>query len=160
MANSVSTEIQLSNTQLDSLNDGTNPINVIRYVPGNGIVVMGGRTILNSPGDRYINVRRSIIYLKKQLTDLSAFAIFENNDSHLWTQIRIVLNEFLRGYWQAGGLRGNSIDQAFYVQCDSTTTSAADILNGRVNINVGVAIEYPAEFVVISLGQLTGNAKA
>lgn len=160
IANAVSTEIQLSNTQLDSLNDGTNPINVIRYVPGSGIVVMGGRTILNSPGDRYINVRRSMIYLKKQLTDLSAFAVFENNDARLWTHIKIVLSEFLRSYWQAGGLHGNSGDQAFYVQCDSSTTSAADILAGRVNINVGVALEYPAEFIVISLGQLTGNAKA
>ena len=160
MANAVSTELQLSNSQLDSLNDGTNPINVIRWVPGNGIVVMGGRTILNSPGDRYINVRRSMIYLKKQLNDLSGFAIFENNDERLWTHLNIILSEFLRGYWQAGGLRGNSGDQAFYVQCDSTTTSAADILAGRVNINVGVALEYPAEFIVISLGQLTGNAKA
>lgn len=160
IANAVSTERQLSNSDLDSLNTGTNPVNSIRFVPGNGIVVMGGRTLLNAPGDRYINVRRAMIYLKKQLSDLSAFAIFENNDERLWTHLRIVLSEFLRGYWQSGGLRGGSGDQAFYVQCDSSTTTAADILAGRVNINVGVAIEYPAEFVVISLGQLTGNATA
>ena len=47
-----------------------------------------------------------------------------------------------------------------YVKCDSTTTSEADIINGRVNIEVGVALEYPAEFVVIKVGQITGNATA
>ena len=160
IANAISTEVLLSNANLDSLNSGTHPINVIRFVPGSGIVVMGGRTLLNSPTDRYISVRRSMIYLEKRLNDLSAFAVFQNNDERLWTQIRIILSDFLRGYWQSGGLRGNSGAEAFYVQCDSTTTTSTDIQNGRVNIKVGVALEYPAEFVVISIGQLTGSASA
>jgi len=66
----------------------------------------------------------------------------------------------LRNYWQGGNLRGTTPDQAFYVKCDSTTTSFSDIQNGRVNIQIGVALQYPAEFVVITIGQLTGNASA
>jgi len=50
--------------------------------------------------------------------------------------------------------------QAFYVKVDATTTSFADIQNGRVNIEVGVALQYPSEFIVIKLGQITGNATA
>jgi phage tail sheath protein FI len=64
----------------------------------------------------------------------------------------------LRSYWQQGGLRGTAPDQAFYVKVDAGTTSNSDIQNGRVNIEIGVAIEYPAEFIVIKLGQITGNA--
>lgn len=158
VALAVATEKQLTNAELDALNSGTNPINAIRQIPGTGIVVMGGRTLHNSPGDRYINVRRSLIYIKKELTDRSAFAVFENNDERLWSQMRVALGSFLRGYWQQGGLRGTSPDQAFYVKVDRSTTSDADIQNGRVNIEIGVAIEYPAEFVVIKLGQITGNA--
>lgn len=160
VALAVAAERQFTNAELDSLNTGTVPVNAIRQVPGNGIVVMGGRTLNNTPGDRYINVRRSLTYIKKELTDRSAFAVFENNDERLWSQLRVALGSFLRGYWQQGGLRGSSPDKAYYVKVDTSTTTQADIQNGRVNIEVGVALEYPAEFIVIKLGQITGTATA
>ena len=160
IALAVATEKQLTNTELDTLNTGVAPLNAIRQIPGSGIIVMGARTLNNTTADRYINVRRSIIYIKKELERLSAYAVFENNDALLWAQLRITLGTFLRNYWQNGGLRGASPSQAFYVLCDETTNSAADILNGTVNIEVGVSVEYPAEFIVIKLGQLTGNAQA
>lgn len=160
VALAVSTEKLFTNAELDELNTRGNPINAIRNVPGAGIVVMGGRTLDNTPNNRYINVRRSLQYIKKQLTDLSAFAVFENNDTFLWRRLDTVISNFLLGYWSEGGLRGNSQNQAFFVKVDETTTSFTDMQNGRVNIEVGVALEYPAEFVVIKLGQLTGNASA
>jgi len=121
---------------------------------------MGARTLNNTPGDRYINVRRSMIFLKKELTDRSAFAVFENNSERLWNQIRTSLSNFLRDYWSQGGLRGATPAQAFYVRCDASNNSPAQILSGRVNIEIGVAVEYPAEFIVISIGQITGSASA
>lgn len=154
----VATERQFTNAELDALNTGTTPVNAIRQVPGNGIVVMGGRTLNNTPGDRYINVRRSLTYIKKELNDRSSFAIFENNSEALWAKLRVSLGSFLRSYWSQGGLRGATPDKAYYVKVDASTTSQADIQNGRVNIEVGVALEYPAEFIVIKLGQLTANA--
>jgi hypothetical protein len=160
IALAVSTERAFTNAELDTINTGTSPINAIRQVPGAGIVIMGGRTMDNTPNNRYINVRRSLMYISKQLEDLTAFAVFENNDSRLWLQIRTTLNSFLLNYWNNGGLRGASPTQAFYVLCDSTTTSFSDLQAGKVNIEVGVALQYPAEFVVIKLGQLTGNATA
>lgn len=160
VALAVATERQLTNAELDTLNTGTAPVNAIRQVPGAGIIVMGARTLNNTTGDRYINVRRSLIYVKKELERLSAFAIFENNDERLWAQLRTTLGTFLRDYWQSGGLRGATTSQAYYVKCDSTTNTSADILNGTVNIEVGVAIQYPAEFVVIKIGQITGSATA
>ena len=44
------------------------------------------------------------------------------------------------------------------MKCDSTTVTQSDILNGQVNVEIGVALEYPAEFVVINIGQITGSA--
>ena len=160
LALAVATEKQLTNAELDTLNTGVAPLNAIRQIPGSGIIVMGGRTLNNTTADRYINVRRSIIYIKKELERLSAPAVFENNDERLWAQLRITLGTFLRNYWQSGGLRGASPSEAYYVLCDASTNSATDILNGTVNIEVGVSIEYPAEFIIIKLGQLTGNAQA
>lgn len=154
----VSLEKSLTNAELDSLNDATLPINAIRQVSGAGIVPMGGRTLHNDSNERYINKKRSLIYIKKELENRSSFAVFENNDLFLWKKIQTALSSFLTSYWQQGGLRGSSAQQAYFVKCDSTTTSFTDIQNGRVNIEVGVALQYPAEFVIIKLGQLAGNA--
>ena len=160
IALAVSTEHLFTNAELDDINTYSDPINAIRNVPGAGIVVMGGRTMDNSPGNRYINVRRSLTFIEKQARDLSAFAVFENNDTLLWNSLKTGIGNFLLNYWQQGGLRGNSPDQAYFVKVDETTTTWSDIQNGRVNIEIGVALQYPAEFVVIRIGQLTGNATA
>lgn len=160
LSNVVATEKQLTNAELDDLNDSTAPINAIRQVPGAGIVVMGGRTLRNTSTDRYINIQRSLMYIKKELENRSQFALFENNDSLLWERLNVSLSSFLLSFWQQGGLRGVSAQQAFFVRVDSTTTSFADIQNGRVNIEVGVALQYPAEFIIVKLSQLTGNASA
>lgn len=160
MALALSTEHLFTNAELDAINTSVDPINAIRQVPGAGIVIMGGRTLDNTPNNRYINLRRSLIYIQKALNDLTSFALFENNDEDLWSQINTALNSFLLSYWQSGGLRGTNPGQAYYVQCDSINNPFTEIQAGRVNIEVGVALEYPAEFVVIKLGQLTGNASA
>jgi phage tail sheath protein FI len=160
IALAVSTEHNFTNAELDALNTSSNPINTIRQVPGAGIVVMGARTLNNTPNNRYINIRRSLIYIEKRLTDLTSFALFENNDERLWNQINTAVSSFLFSYWNTGNLRGNTSAQAYYVICDGSNNSFTDIQNGKVNITVGVALEYPAEFVVIQIGQLTGNATA
>lgn len=160
VALAVSTEHLFTNAELDAINTSNDPINPIRQVPGSGIVVMGARTLDNTPTNRYINIRRSLIYVEKQMSQLSSFALFENNDTRLWSKLQTVLGSFLFNYWNSGGLRGSSASQAYYVKCDGTTTSFSDIQAGIVNIEVGVALQYPAEFVVIKLGQLTGSASA
>jgi phage tail sheath protein FI len=160
IALAVSTEHQFTNAELDDINTYADPINAIRNVPGAGIVVMGGRTMDNTPSNRYINIRRSLTFIEKQAKDLSAFAVFENNDSLLWNNLRTGIGNFLLNYWQQGGLRGNSPTEAYFIKVDETTTTWSDIQNGRVNIEIGVALQYPAEFVVIRIGQLTGNATA
>jgi phage tail sheath protein FI len=160
IALAVSTEKLFTNAELDALNTSSDPVNAIRQVPGAGIVIMGGRTLDNTANNRYINIRRSLYFIEKEIKDLSSFALFENNDFRLWSQLRTTINNFLLGYWQQGGLRGVSPTEAYYVKVDETTTTFADMQNGRVNIEVGVALQYPAEFVVIKLGQLTGSATA
>jgi phage tail sheath protein FI len=147
------------------LNSGTKvngtvvtPVNAIRNVPGAGIVVMGARTLLqDGTANRYVNTRRSLIFLNKSLKDLTEFALFENNDERLWTQLRSVLTVFLNGYWNQGGLRGETSAQAFFVKCDAENNPDDSIAQGEVHIEVGVALQYPAEFVVITLSQKTAN---
>lgn len=156
----IDVERLLTPTDLDNLNSSTPPVNVIRPVPNSGICVMGARTLKPGYSDRYINVRRSLIYLRKSLIDLTQFAVFAPNDDRLWSQIRSVCNAFLQQYYQKGGLRGATSRDAFYVKCDSSINTPASIAAGIVNIEIGVAVQYPAEFVVIRLGQFDGGAAA
>jgi phage tail sheath protein FI len=151
--------------QLDQLNtgvtdDGSNlaNVNAIRNVPGAGVVVMGGRTLLqDGTANRYINMRRSLIYIEKRLNDLAQFAVFENNTETLWSRLVTVLGGFLNEYRNQGGLRGTTPDAAFYVKCDDENNTAATIAAGEVHVEIGVALEYPAEFVVINLSQKTAE---
>jgi len=153
----ISLEVALSSSDLDTLNTAPSPVNAIRNIPGAGIVVMGGRTLLqDNTSNRFVNMRRSLNYLRRNLEDVTQFAMFENNDETLWSRLRTVITASLNVYRNQGGLRG-SASTAFYVKCDTETTTAADVLNGQVNIEVGVALQYPAEFVVINLSQLTVN---
>lgn len=160
----VSLERAFTPGDLDALNTGNNdgtigsPINAIRNVPGAGIVVMGGRTLLqDGTANRYVNTRRSLIYIKKQLENITQFAVFQNNDYKLWAQLRTTISVFLNEYRNQGGLKGNSAPQAYWIKVDEENNTPASIQAGQVNISVGVALEYPAEFVVINLSQITGQ---
>lgn len=148
----------LTNAELDSLNSNAAAVNAIKFVSGSGIVVMGARTLKGGYVDKYVPVRRTLIYLRKALTDLTEFAIFEPNDPALWRRIDATVSSFLTSFWAQGGLRGSVPSQAFFVKVDSTNNPQASIDNGEVHIEVGVALQRPAEFVVIKIGQFDGGS--
>ena len=160
----VALERPFTNADLDMLNTGVvsgtykAPVNAIRNLPGAGIVVMGGRTLLqDGTANRFINMRRSLLYIEKSLADRAQFAVFENNTEELWARIVTTIGTFLNDYRNQGGLRGTTAAEAFYVKCDAENNTESSIANGFVNIEVGVALEYPAEYVVINLSQKTAN---
>jgi uncharacterized protein len=154
----VAVEKSFTSTELDTMNASTSPVNPIRQIPGAGLSVMGARTLKqDGTANKYVNMRRSLIYIRKQLKNLTEFAIFENNDERLWAQVRTSLGSFLNEYRNQGGLRGATASQAYFVKCDEENNSAQQIANGEVHIQVGVALQYPAEFIVIDLSQKTLN---
>jgi phage tail sheath protein FI len=154
----IALEKAFTSAELDSLNAAAKPLNALRNLPGAGIVSMGARTLKqDGTANRYVNMRRSLIYIKKQLNDLTQFALFENNDEKLWARLRTSLTVFLNDYRNAGGLRGATSADAFFVKVDAENNTADSIALGEVHIEVGVALEYPTEFVVISLSQKTSN---
>lgn len=152
----VAIERAFTSGELDFLNSNPSPVNAIRSVPGAGVVVMGARTLKNDgTANKYVNTRRSLIFLKKSLNDLTQFALFENNDERLWARLRSAITVFLSGYQNQGGLRGATPAEAFYVKCDAENNPDDSIASGEVHIEIGVALQYPAEFVVINLSQKT-----
>jgi phage tail sheath protein FI len=100
-------------------------------------------------------MRRSLNYIRTQLELLTEFALFENNDEVLWSRLRSNISIFLGEYRNQGGLRGATEAEAFFVKIDTENNPQASIEQGEVHIEVGVALQYPAEFVVINLSQKT-----
>lgn len=167
LVDAIALETSFSPSDLDALNTGVNlagvstgknVVNAIRNIPGAGVVVMGGRTLKqDGTANRYINMRRSLTYLEKRLNDLASFAVFENNTEVLWARLITVLGVFLNEYRNQGGLRGTTIEQSYYIKCDAENNTATTIQAGEVHVEIGVALEYPAEFVVINLSQKTAE---
>jgi phage tail sheath protein FI len=148
----------ISNNDLDSLNTAANPVNAIRYITGSGIVVMGSRTLSQAFISKYVPIRRTLIYLEKALTDLTQFAVFEPNDPKLWRRLTATCEGFLNDFWRKGGLRGATPAQAYFVKCDADLNPQSQIDAGYVNVEIGVSLQRPAEFVVIKIGQFDGGA--
>lgn len=132
-------------------------INTLKAVPGAGVVVNGARTLKKTDITKYVPVRRSLNFIKANVDALTQFAVFEPNGERLWADITAKLSNFLSNFWSNGGLKGRSASEAFFVTCNSTNNTSATIEQGEVHIQVGVALQAPAEFIVITLSQFIGG---
>ena len=163
------TEVKLGGTTLpplrlvtaisDTDQDFLNPIkvNVIRAFPAAGTVVWGSRTLSSDSSWRYVPVRRMAIYLRVSIYNGIQWAVFEPNDEGLWSSLRLNINSFMMRLFRDGAFQGSSAKDAFFVKCDSNTTTQDDIDAGVVNILVGFAPLKPAEFVVVKISQKAGQ---
>jgi uncharacterized protein len=145
-----------SDADVDTLYDAG--INVLKEVPGAGVVVLGARTLERTRPDKYIAIRRSLNYVKQGVNDIARSALFEPNDGTMWTALSTRIEQFLSTFWGAGGLKGNTAAQAFYVVCNGSNNDPSSQEEGVVNVEVGVALQYPAEFIVVTVSQWSGGS--
>ncbi|MEO5928724.1 MAG: phage tail sheath C-terminal domain-containing protein [Candidatus Kapaibacterium sp.] len=147
----------------DAENGQLNPlgVNCLRTMPGAGHVIWGARTMKGadrlSSEWKYVPVRRLALYIEESLYRGTQWVVFEPNDEPLWAQIRLNVGSFMHNLFRQGAFQGTTPRDAYYVQCDKTTTPQSDINLGIVNIMVGFAPLKPAEFVVIKLQQMAGQ---
>jgi uncharacterized protein len=141
------------------LNPSPMNINVLRDFreQQRGLRVWGARIITSDTEWRYLNVRRLFNYLERSIEIGTQWVVFEPNDEHLWARVRRSISDFLTVVWENGALMG-SREEAFYVKCDRTTMSPADLDAGRLIVQIGVSPVKPAEFVVIRIGQWLGGS--
>ena len=135
--------------------DNLNPkgVNVIRSFRGD-IRVWGARTLGGEDnGIRYVNVRRTLSFLRESIDEGTQWAVFEPNARPLWLKIKRAVGAFLTNVWRDGALFGDTPEQAFYVKCDESTNPPEVIALGQVVAEIGVAIVRPAEFVVFRISQ-------
>lgn len=154
---------ELSYKMTDGENGQLNPlgINCLRTFPVYGNVAWGSRTLEGADQLasewKYLPVRRMALFMEESLYRGTQWVVFEPNDEPLWAQIRLNIGAFMNNLFRQGAFQGKSPKEAYFVKCDSETTTQNDINLGIVNIIVGFAPLKPAEFVIIKLQQMAGQ---
>jgi len=161
------TGVQTMTYKLTDTEQGAiNPLglNCARIFPVYGPVMWGARTLVGADAEasqwKYVPVRRLALYIEESLYRGTKWVVFEPNDEPLWASIRLNVGAFMDGLFRKKAFQGQTADQAYFVKCDSETTTQADIDLGIVNILVGFAPLEPAEFVVITISQMSGQAQS
>jgi len=141
---------RLTSKERDTLYDAN--INPIASFPSTGIVVFGQKTLQErqSALDR-INVRRLVIFLKKQISILSTQVLFEPNVQATWKRFKALVDPFLANVKVGFGITD------YRLILDETTTTPdlidQNILYAKILVKPARAIEYIAiDFVIMSTG--------
>lgn len=140
----------------DQMNYNVDPtsgrsVNAIRSFTGKGTLVWGARTLAGNDNEwRYVSVRRFFNMAEESIKKATAQFVFEPNDANTWVKVRAMIENFLTLQWRAGALAGAKPEQAFYVNVGlGTTMTAQDILEGRMIVEIGMAVVRPAEFIIL-----------
>ena len=157
MQSTIMPAIKIDHAAQEDLNmpiDGKS-ICAIRAFTGRGNLVWGARTLDGNSNDwRYINVRRTLIYIEQSVQDAAKAYVFAPNDAGTWVNVQSMISSFLTGLWKQGGLVGPKPADAFSVTVGlGSTMTGEDILNGIMRVAVKVAVSHPAEFIEITFQQ-------
>ena len=144
---------KISDADQESLNVDINgkSINAIRSFTGKGILVWGARTLAGNDNEwRYISVRRFFIMAEESIKKATERFVFEPNNRNTWVKVKSMIENFLLIQWRNGALVGDVPEHAFKVFVGlNETMTAMDILEGKMIIEVRMAVVRPAEFIIL-----------
>ncbi len=131
---------------------GGKSVNAIRTFIGRGAaMVWGARTLAGNDNEwRYVSVRRFFNMVEESTKKATVQFVFEPNDINTWTRVKSMIENFLIQQWKAGALMGTTPEQAFYVKIGlNETMTEVDIWEGRMIVEIGMAVVRPAEFIIL-----------
>lgn len=146
--------VTFSESELSALNIDVNAgksINAIRQFVGKGTLIFGSRTLAGNDNEwRYVPVRRFFNMVEESVKKATEQFVFEPNDANTWIKVKAMIENFLLLQWSQGALAGSKPAQAFYVKVGlGETMTTLDILEGRMNVEIGMAAVRPAEFIIL-----------
>lgn len=157
ISNVISPDEVINDYHQENLNVPMNgkAVNAIRFFPGESTRVWGARTLDGNSQDwRYVNVRRTMLFLEESVKNAARAYVFEPNDANTWINMKCMIEDFLRSVWKRGGLAGATPEDAFEVHVGlGDTMTGDDILEGILRVKVLVAICRPADFIEITFQQ-------
>ena len=145
--------VQISSEDQGGLNvhSSGKSVNAVRSFAGKGSLVWGARTLAGNDNEwRYVPVRRFFSMAEESIKKSTEPFVFEPNDANTWVRVRAMIENFLTVQWRQGALAGATAPEAFFVKVGlGETMTAQDILEGRMIIEVGMAVVRPAEFIIL-----------
>ena len=128
-------------------------VNAIRLFAGRGTLVWGARTLAGNDNEwRYISVRRFVIMVEQSVLEATSQFVFEPNEAGTWTKVKAVIENFLFNLWRQGAFPGVKTQDSFFVRIGlGYTMTPADIQNGVMNTEIGLAVVRPSEFIIIKI---------
>jgi hypothetical protein len=126
-------------------------VNALRFFSGKGFLVWGARTLAGNDNEwRYVSVRRFFNMVEESVKKATEPFVFEPNDANTWVKVRAMIENFLAVQWRGGALAGAKPEDAYYVRVGlGATMTAQDILEGRMIVEIGMAVVRPAEFIIL-----------
>ena len=131
---------------------GGKSVNAIRSFAGRGAaIIWGARTLAGNDNEwRYVPVRRFFNMVEESVKNSTAWAVFEPNAAPLWARVKGMIDNYLIQKWREGALQGAVPEDAFFVKIGlGQTMTAQDILEGRLIVEIGMAVVRPAEFIIL-----------
>jgi phage tail sheath protein FI len=141
---------QQENLNVDVLSGKS--VNVIRSFPGRGpAIIWGARTLAGNDNEwRYISVRRFFNMVEESVKNSTEQFVFEPNDRNTWIRVKSMIENYLTQQWKAGALMGTTTREAFFVKVGlNETMTELDIWEGRMIVEIGMAVVRPAEFIIL-----------
>ena len=159
LKNVIKPNLDISSREQENLNidsQSGKSINVIRTFPGYGTVVWGARTLNGNDNEwRYINLRRFFMVVEESVKKSIQWAVFEPNTASTWVKVKGMIDNYLFQKWQQGALAGAKPEEAFYVKVGlGKTMTSLDVLEGRMNVEIGMAVARPAEFIILKFSHM------
>lgn len=106
----------------------------------------------------YARISRLGLFIESNLHTRTKWAVFEPNTPGLWGRVSLNVGAFMQGLSLQGAFQGKAHKHAHFGKCDAENNPQSSIDQGIVNILVGFAPLYPAEFVVIPMQQMAPPA--
>ncbi len=146
----VQTRARLTSKERDDLYEAN--INPIATFPSEGIVIFGQKTLQVTPSalDR-INVRRLMIFVKKEISRIAATILFDQNVPATWNRFLSRVDPFLRSVQSRLGLT----DYRVILDESTTTPELVDrnVMYAKIFLKPARAIEFIAlDFVITNSG--------
>jgi phage tail sheath protein FI len=150
-------KLPISHDQQEELNVPVQglAVNAIRTFQGRGSLIWGARTLDSNSNDwRYIQVRRTMIYVEQSVRQALEAMVFKPNTAQTWVTVVSMIESFLHGLWAAGGLMGGSPNEAYKVQAGlGSTMTPQDVLEGVMRVHITLQMVHPAEFIELTFKQ-------
>jgi len=152
-------EVEVSDSVHGDLNLlGINCLRVVDQGVGlPSVNVLGARTLSTTLDFRYINVRRMMTFIEKNVKQIGERSLFRNNSPILWSELTSQIETFLVSRLELGELAGANKQEAFYIKIDNETNTADNIKQGILVGEIGVALLRPAEFIIFRFSQIQSN---